>query len=150
MGPPVLLPIYFHLEVIYFIIKRRAWVVSNSLFPADSTSCLRYAQPSTKVIHLNNLHICSQSSHQEDSTYNSGRQAQIYLQFSESRQTLELKLSQLPRRLCEIHFLTTLWTQAPHEMGKTRYTSYLNNYSLYHGQICRVVCLYKKGYRQFA
>ncbi|KAK2181952.1 hypothetical protein NP493_374g01029 [Ridgeia piscesae] len=26
LGPPVLLPIYFHLEVIYFIIKRRAWV----------------------------------------------------------------------------------------------------------------------------
>ena len=40
--------------------------------------------------------------------------------------------------------IVTLRTQAPRKMSKTRYTSHLNNYSLYIGQICRVLCLYTK------
>ena len=56
--------------------------------PCDSASCL--ALSPTKVFHLNNLHICSQTSRQQDSTDSPDRQAKMYLLFLEISQRPEL------------------------------------------------------------
>ena len=34
VGPPLLLPIYFHVEVLFYVLKKRKWIVSPLLSPS--------------------------------------------------------------------------------------------------------------------